>query len=101
MWVDAGFEPDAFWQQTPASFQLAMRGVRKRMEREADAQVALAWSMAAMSAAAQNNKLKPLKHYLQKRSKPQTAKEMLAVFRAFQANGANMTIRKVSAPHRG
>lgn len=101
MWVEAGFSPDLFWLQTPATFQLAMQGVRKRLERENDDRLRLAWETAAMSAAAQANKLKPLKYYLgQRNRKKQTPTEMLAVFRAFQANGAGMTIRRVELASR-
>jgi hypothetical protein len=92
MWVESGFEPDAFWHQTPATFTLAMTGVRKRLERELDNQVALAWQSGMFSAAAQNGKLKPLKHYLRKSGAKQTPEEMLAVLRMFQDRGATMKI---------
>ena len=96
MWVDAGFSPDSFWQQTPRSFQLAMAGVRKRVEREGEGRIIGAWLTAAYSGAAQAGKLKPLKHYLKKPARRQTPQEMLAVFRSFHAAGAAMTIRQVS-----
>lgn len=96
MWVDAGFEPDTFWHQSPQSFQLAMQGVRKRAEREVESHTALAWQTAAMVATARNGKLKPLKHYLGKRGqRQQTPQEMLAVFEGFKAAGANMKIRRI------
>lgn len=95
MWVDAGFSPDAFWHQSPATFQLAMEGVRKRLEREAEADVRLAWQVAAMSAAAQAGKLKPLRHYLAKQPGQQTPAQMLAALREFQARGARMKIERV------
>jgi hypothetical protein len=96
MWIDAGFAPDEFWTQTPHSFQLTMQGVRKRMEREAEARLTQSWEAAAMTGAAMSGKLKPLRHYLGNRSrKRQTPREMLDVLRMFQAAGANMTIRQI------
>lgn len=96
MWVDAGFEPDTFWHQSPRSFQLAMEGVRRRAERDAEAGIVMAWQTAAFVGAAQGGKLKPLKHYLGKRgAKRQAPAEMLAIFHGFKAAGANMKIRRV------
>lgn len=95
MWIQAGFPPDDFWQQTPRHFQLVMQGVRKRLESESQDQTRLAWETAAFVAAAQSGKLKPLKHYLRRPGKAQTPQEMLAAIKAIQASGANMTIRKI------
>lgn len=92
MWVDAGFDPDAFWHQTPDTFGLVMNGVRKRLEREADNRVALAWQTGVFAATAQAGKLKPLKHYLRKSGQKQSADEMIAIMRDFKARGANMKI---------
>lgn len=96
MWVDASLNPDAFWQQTPRTFQLVMEGVRKRMKREADAQVALAYHTARFSVAAQTKPgLKPLAHYLRDASKPaQMPREMLAVIQSLGAK-SNMQIRQI------
>lgn len=87
MWVEAGFGPDAFWHQTPHTFALAMTGVRKRLESEADARITQAWESAAFNAAAQAGKLKPLRHYLRKAGPKQSAKDMLAAFRTLAASG--------------
>ena len=95
MWIQAGFAPNDFWPQTPLHFQIAMRAVRKRLEAESETRLAQAWTIAALSGAAQNGKLKPLKHYLRKQTKAQTPKEMLAAMQAYQAGGAKMTIRKI------
>ena len=92
MWVEAGFEPDAFWHQTPATFSLAMQGVRKRLERQADDQIALAWQTGVFAATAQAGKLKPLRHYLRKPAQKQSSSEMLSILREFQARGAGMKI---------
>lgn len=93
MWVDAGFDPDAFWHQSPQTFQLTMEGVRKRAEREAQEGLSQAWGIAALTATAMNGKLKPLKHYQPKR-KVQSAAEMLAYFQAVGRN-SNMKIRRI------
>jgi hypothetical protein len=78
MWIEAGFAPDAFYIQTPRHFQLAMQGVRARLESEADARLSLAWSTGAFSGAASAGKLKPLRHYIKKPPRKMSAKEMLA-----------------------
>lgn len=95
MWVQAGFAPDDFWHQTPLHFQIAMRGVRKRLENEADIRIAQSWTAAAFNGAAQNGKLKPLKHYLCKKAVVQSPNEMLAALLAHQSSGAKMTIREI------
>lgn len=95
MWVQAGFPPDDFWQQTPRHFQMAMQGVRKRLEYESQDQTRLAWETAAFVAAAQSGKLKPLRHYLSPNKKAQAPREMLAALLAYQSGGAPMTIRKI------
>ncbi len=93
MWVESGFDPDAFWHQTPGTFALAMKGVRKRLERENDDRLALAWQTAAFGGAAQAGKLKPLKHYMRK-SGPQSPKEMVEMLKTMGAR-SNMTVRRV------
>lgn len=95
MWIDAGFDPDAFWHQTPRTFQLVMQGVRKRGERAAEDAVRQAWDVAAMTSAAQVGKLKPLRHYLSKAvRKPQGPGEMLAMIKAIGA-GTDMKITRI------
>jgi hypothetical protein len=95
MWIQAGFSPDTFWHQTPAVFQLTMRGIRKRAEQELQASTRLAWETGAFSASASAGKLKPLAHYLKPATRAQTPKTMLAALMAYQAAGAKMTIRKI------
>jgi hypothetical protein len=94
MWVDAGFDPDTFWHQTPRSFQVAMEGVRKRLEREAEMQFRQAYETASFTAVAMAGKLKKIEHYLKKKPEPPaTAKQMLAALKAI--GGSTMTVRKV------
>lgn len=78
MWAQSGFDPDAFWHQTPLHFQLVMRGVRKRLENEAEGRTAQAYEAGAFSGLASNGKLKALDHYTKKPSRKMTNKEMLA-----------------------
>lgn len=95
MWVEAGFDPDAFWHQTPDTFSLAMAGARKRLEREAENQIALAWQTGVFAATAQAGKIKPLAHYLRKPGQRQSPEEMMAVMRSFQEGGAAMRITEI------
>jgi hypothetical protein len=46
--VAAGFEAGRFWQITPKEFDREMRGARKRLEREADERMSLAWHIVAL-----------------------------------------------------
>lgn len=95
MWIDAGFDPDAFWHQTPRTFQLIMQGVRKRGERATDDAIRQAWDTANMSVSAQAGKLKPLRHYLSKSNlKPQTPSDMLAMIKAIGV-GTDMKITRI------
>lgn len=96
MWVQAGFSPDSFWQQNPKSFQLTMRGIRKRLEIESEARIAQAWHTGAFTGMTQSKGgLKPLKNYIRKPIRAQKPNDMLAALKAHQAAGANMTIRKI------
>lgn len=71
-----------------------MEGIKRKNERELDADIWRAWTVAAMSGAAQAGKLKPLNNYLRKPRK-QTPDEMLVILREFQARGAAMKITKI------
>lgn len=95
MWIEAGFDPDSFWHQTPDTFSLAMQGVRKRLEREAELYISTAWHIGVFAAAAQAGKIKPLRHYLRKPGVAQKPNEMIAALREFQARGAKMKITRI------
>lgn len=95
MWIESGFPPETFWEQTPRAFQLVMKGVRKRLSSDFEERTRQAWETAAFGGAAQAGKLKPLKHYLRKQVEAQHPREMLAALMAHQSAGAKMTIRKV------
>lgn len=96
MWCQSGFDPDSFWHQTPLHFQLAMRGVRKRLTAAAEASLREAWWGGAFAGLTQSKGgLKPLNHYLRKNSERRMAPDaMLAAFQSMEARGAPMSIRK-------
>jgi hypothetical protein len=78
-WVEAGFAPDSFWDQTPATFQAVMQGAVKRAERDAEGQIAHAYHTALFNAGTKTKAgLKPLAHYLRKPGRKMSSKEMLA-----------------------
>lgn len=93
MWVQAGFSPETFWPQTPKHFQLAMRGIRKRLETDAQARTLLAYESGAFAGLAHHGKLKALKHYTRK-SAAQTPREMAAMIKSMGAR-SNMKIRRI------
>jgi hypothetical protein len=76
MWCRFGFDPDSFWQQTPATFQACMDGAGQRLKYEAEERISMAWHTGAFSAQAQAGKLKPLRHF--NRPRRMSNKEMLA-----------------------
>lgn len=92
MWVQAGFPPDLFWSQTPRHFQLAMRGVRKRMVAEAEARTAQAYEAGAFAGLAHHGKLKALKTYTQK-NKAQTPREIAATIQKLGAR-SDMKVKR-------
>jgi hypothetical protein len=69
-----------------------MEGIAERERRAMERIVAQAWWNENLNGA--GAKLKPLKHYLDqlKPKKPQTAEDILAVFREHQARGAPISI---------
>lgn len=68
--------------------------MRRRLQREREGRLTLAWETAALCAAAQSNKLDPLDRYLERvrpRAKRSPA-EILQVFRDLAAQGADIAI---------
>lgn len=94
MWTQAGFSPELFWDQTPLHVQLAMEGVRKRLQSEQNAQTALAYQAGMFGALAQAGKLKPLKHYLTDHKQP-SAKDMVAMLKSMGAK-SDMKVRRIA-----
>jgi hypothetical protein len=96
-WVEAGQSPEAFWTQTPVSFDAVLSGVKRRIERDVESDLWRAYTVASLSAVASAGKLKPFQHYLRKvrPAVAQTPQEMLEALRAFQAQGAGMTIKRI------
>lgn len=73
-----------------------LAGFRRRLEREDEDRLHLAWETAALTGAAMAGKLKPFKHYRQRRNGGrQSPREMLAALRGFQAKGAKMKITRI------
>lgn len=71
MWCEAYPDPDAFWAQTPRSFEITMEAARARNEAQADLATATAYQTAAFNSASKSKRgLRPLAHYLPKRKKP-------------------------------
>lgn len=93
MWTQAGFAPDSFWIQTPRHFQLAMKGVRARMEMDAKARTAQAYEGGAFAGLAHHGKLKALTHYTGKEM-TQTPRQMAATIQAMGSK-SNMKIRRL------
>src|SRR3546814_20575235 len=63
---DLGFDPDAFWRQTPRSYQSAMRGAAIRARIDGEKDIALEHTIASFSRA---KKLERLDHYLRPRGR--------------------------------
>lgn len=96
MWCQGGFDPDRFWHQTPRHFQLAMRGVRKRLRSEADSRIRQAHMTATFTALTQSKGgLKPIDHYLRREARRQSPKDLHGIFKAMKASGMPLRIRKV------
>ena len=85
--------PDAFWNQTPRHFQLAMQGVRRRFDAEADARAVLAYESGAFAGLAHHGKLKAFSHY-QRKEEAQPPEQMLALLKSM-AGKSNMTVKRV------
>lgn len=71
-----------------------MAGVRRRLQREREERLTLAWETAALSAQAQRGKLDPLERYLERvrPRAPRTGAEILQIFRDLAAQGADIAI---------
>lgn len=94
MWAQAGFRPDDFWHQTPLHLQLVMRGVRKRLEQEAESRSAQAYETGAFGGLAHHGKLKAFSHYRGENTKARTPQEMLKMLQSM-GSGSNMKIKRV------
>ena len=92
MWVQGGFRPDDFWHQTPLHFQLAMKGVGKRLETEYEGRQLQAYQAGAFAGLAHHGKLKRFDHYRPR--KMQTAEDVVSMLQAMGAK-SDMKIRKI------
>jgi hypothetical protein len=91
-WVSLGFDPERFWQITLREVDREMRGARKRLEREADERMSLAWHIVALD---RTKKLPKLETLLignkgTRNSRRQTPEEHLVAMKSiFLAFGGN------------
>lgn len=98
MWCAAGHPPDQFWMQTPRTFKVVMLGSFDRDRRELRTFAWLA-SRTGWLAQVDPRKQPSIDTLVGEPAAPahrQTPAERLAVFRAMQAAGAPMKIRKVA-----
>jgi hypothetical protein len=58
--VAAGLEPGRFWLITPREVDREMRGTKRRLEREADERMSLAWHIVALDRTKKLPKLETL-----------------------------------------
>lgn len=72
--------------------------MRRRLQREREDRLVLAWETAALSAAAQSGKLDPLDRYLERvrPRAPRSPAEILQVFRDLAAAGADIAITETT-----
>jgi hypothetical protein len=75
-----------------------MRGAIRARKVQNDADLALAYMVAAFNGAGRVGKLKPLAHYQSRMNRgrvAQTPKEMLSVFHQLKSRGAPMKIERI------
>lgn len=59
-WIAAGFGPARFWMITPREAEREMLGAQKRLEREANERMSLAWHIVALDRTKKLPKLETL-----------------------------------------
>jgi hypothetical protein len=94
--VAAGFDPAAFWNETPRSFVTIMEGAGRAAERKFDRELLVAHQGAAWVGAAYAGKLKPFKHYRPEKTREQSPGDMIGTLMALQDMGAPMTIEQIN-----
>lgn len=93
MWVEGGFAPETFWDQTVRSFRNALAGSAKRRLTES-------WQTAALTAAASVGKLKSLDEYLPSdtpisRSEALANAKLIHGFNLMKARGVPLKIERL------
>lgn len=95
-WVAVGFDPARFWEITMGEAEREMRGAAKRMEREANERVSLAWHIVALDRSKKLPRLETLLRSGSKPRRPQTEEEKLfamkSIFLAFGGDPAELGI---------
>lgn len=94
-WIAAGFDAERFWQITPKEVDREMHGYLRRMEREADERMSLAWHIVALDRTKKLPKLETLMISGRKRrTKAQTPEEhviaLKTIFLAFGGDPAEL-----------
>jgi hypothetical protein len=95
MWVEAGFPPETFWQQTERSFSNALAGAARH-------RIKLAWQIAAFTGAASVGKLKAPDEYLpndEARHVTPGSMKMIGFMRRLQHRGIPVTIERIERVH--
>lgn len=86
-WVASGSDPARFWNITIREADREMRGIQKRMEREADERMSLAWHIVALDRTKKLPKLETLLRASSRQKRQQTPDEhlvaMKSIFLAF------------------
>lgn len=82
-WCELGLDPAEFHKRTPREAQLWIKGALKRIQREQNERMVLAWTTAALSRAKKMPKLEKLLTVEKPKRKPQTWQEQHALMRAW------------------
>ncbi|MEM6907174.1 MAG: hypothetical protein AAF494_00725 [Pseudomonadota bacterium] len=98
-WLSSGRTERDFWQQTLASFSVAMRGDAKRNQVDIENKVFLSYLAAQMTVMAGAGKLGPLDDWLRyvRPQKPRTVQDMILALQDAAARGAPITITKMES----
>lgn len=81
-WCASGYDPDAFWRQSPRSFASAMGGARDRMRREGERDLVLAHLGVVFH---RTKMLHPVEHYLRRQPAARGRVNLLERVRAIAA----------------
>lgn len=96
MWVEAGFPPETFWQQTERSFSNALLGAARR-------DIRTAWQSAIFTGAASVGKLRDIDEYLPdidpRPAATPGAMKTLGFLMKLQRKGIPMKIERVERLH--
>lgn len=95
MWVETGFPPSAFWEQTERSFSNTLAGAARL-------RIKTAWQTGAFAGAASNGKLKEVEHYLPDDEEPTGtpgAMKFVSLMHKLRRKGLPITIERIERLH--